>query len=116
MSFLTKLIGRNIRIIRKQKKLTQEELAERSGLQYSFLAGVERGERNITVQTLEKIIEGLQVSPGVVFDATTHIKNEEDFTRQDNIKLILSYLESCDSKEVALFYRLLKDIHDTYQN
>jgi len=47
------------------KKLTQEELAEKCGLQTSYVAGVERGDRNITIQSLEKIIEGLEETPVV---------------------------------------------------
>lgn len=43
--------------------MTQEELSEKCGLQTSFLAGVERGERNITIQTLERIIDGLNEEP-----------------------------------------------------
>jgi len=54
MEQLVDIVGVNIREIRKQKKLTQEELAEKSELQTSYLAGVERGDRNITLQTSEK--------------------------------------------------------------
>jgi len=116
MSFLTKLIGKNIRHIRKQKKLTQEELAEQSGLQYTFLAGIERGERNITIQTLEKIIAGLQVPPGVLFQSVPFVFNEEEISKTDTIKTIQNYLENCDAKEVALFYRLIQDIRETYND
>lgn len=43
MGNIVKLVGMNIREVRKKKQLTQEELSEKSGLQTSFLAGVERG-------------------------------------------------------------------------
>lgn len=62
MEQLVDIVGINIREIRKQKKLTQEELAEKCDLQTSYLAGVERGDRNITLQTLEKIAKGLDVN------------------------------------------------------
>jgi len=63
---LVKLIGNNIKEIRKSKKMTQEDLAEKCGLQTSYLAGVERGDRNITLQTLEKIIVGLEeITPNI---------------------------------------------------
>ncbi|MEK8199497.1 helix-turn-helix domain-containing protein [Lysinibacillus sp. FSL M8-0134] len=44
----------NIKEIRKHKKIIQEGLAEKSGLQTSYLDGVERGDRNINLQTLKK--------------------------------------------------------------
>jgi transcriptional regulator with XRE-family HTH domain len=116
MSFLVKLIGSNIRKIRKQKNFTQEDLAEKSGLQYSYLAGVERGERNITIQTLEKILDGLQVSPKAVFSTEVSIDSDEDFSRNERVKLINGFLEQCDSKELNLFYTLVKGIHDTYKS
>lgn len=56
MDTLVKLVGFNIKQIRKSKNMTQDELSEKCGLQTSYLAGVERGDRNITLQSLERII------------------------------------------------------------
>jgi transcriptional regulator with XRE-family HTH domain len=56
-----KIIGKIIREIRKQKGLTQEQLAEKAQTTFSYIGGVERGERNITIQTLEKICDALGV-------------------------------------------------------
>jgi transcriptional regulator with XRE-family HTH domain len=42
--------------------LTQEGLADRSGLDRSYIGGVERGERNPTLSIIEKIADGLGVS------------------------------------------------------
>ena len=57
---LVKLDGSNIEEIRKSKKLTQEELAEKCWLETSYLSGVEIGDRKITIRTLENITEGLE--------------------------------------------------------
>lgn len=70
MDSLVKLVGSNIKELQKIKKLTQEELAEKCGLQTSYLAGVERGDRNI-IQTLEKITEGLKETPSNIFKFDT---------------------------------------------
>lgn len=43
--------------------MTQEALAEKAELHYSYIGGVERGERNISLETLEKIIKALEISP-----------------------------------------------------
>ena len=57
-----KKVGRNIREARKAKGMSQESLALSSGLDRSYVGGVERGERNIAIINLKKISDGLQVS------------------------------------------------------
>ncbi len=47
--------GRAIRILRARYGLTQETVALRSGIDRSYLGGVERGERNITFATLVRL-------------------------------------------------------------
>lgn len=55
-------ISTNIRMYRKQANLSQEQLAERSGLHRTYVSAVERGARNLTVLALERIARGLNVS------------------------------------------------------
>ncbi len=47
---------------RLQKGLSQEELAFSSGLDRTYISGVERGIRNLTINSLEAIIKGLDIS------------------------------------------------------
>ena len=56
-------IGKSVRAIRKIKKISQEDLALIAGLDRSYVGGVERGEHNLTVITLCKLAEALEVSP-----------------------------------------------------
>ena len=58
---LTRL-GDRVRTLRKRHGWTQAEMAERVGIDRSFLADVERGKRNISILNLKLIAEGLQVS------------------------------------------------------
>ncbi|MHB9650069.1 helix-turn-helix domain-containing protein (plasmid) [Weissella paramesenteroides] len=58
---LEKLIGNRIRCLRLQKNLSQEKFAELIGVHRTYIGMVERGERNITIQTLLKIAKGLDV-------------------------------------------------------
>jgi transcriptional regulator with XRE-family HTH domain len=55
-------VGRRLRKLRKQHRWTQVQLAERLGLDRSYLADVERGRRNISVVNLEVIARGFGVS------------------------------------------------------
>lgn len=63
MAEYARAVGEAIRLIREQKGLSQEELAHRSGIHRTYVGGVERGERNPTVESLKKIADGLGVEP-----------------------------------------------------
>ncbi len=54
-------VGVNIRASRKERKLTQEELAHRSGLHPVELGRAERGTRDLRVSTVAKIARGLDI-------------------------------------------------------
>ncbi len=56
---MRKLVGRNAARIRKERGLTQEQLAERSGLSQQYLSGLERGLRNPTIVTLFELAAAL---------------------------------------------------------
>lgn len=57
-----KTIGQHIRECRESKELTQEELAYMAGIGRSYLAKVEAGTRNATVDFLEKIAISLETT------------------------------------------------------
>ncbi|QQZ64487.1 helix-turn-helix transcriptional regulator (plasmid) [Paenibacillus sonchi] len=56
-----KRVGELIRLHRKMAGWTQEQLAERVGTSFSYIGALERGERNMTVDTLESIASALQI-------------------------------------------------------
>lgn len=56
-----KALGQAIRIRREALGLTQEQLAEKAGLHWTFISGVERGIRNISIVKLHQIAVALQV-------------------------------------------------------
>ncbi|MFQ5901696.1 MAG: helix-turn-helix domain-containing protein [Thermodesulfobacteriota bacterium] len=60
MSF-QKRFGIRIKELRKTKNLTQEELGLKTGLNYKYIGAVERGERNLSLNSIKKIADGLQV-------------------------------------------------------
>jgi DNA-binding XRE family transcriptional regulator len=53
------LLGQNIREMRQSEGLTQEQLAIEAGIDRSYLGGVERGERNLSLLTLITIAKCL---------------------------------------------------------
>jgi len=60
---LKDVVAENIRKYRKKLNISQEELAERAGLHRTYIGGVERGERNITLDTLQTIAVALGIAP-----------------------------------------------------
>lgn len=56
-------LGDNMRAIRSCQGLSQEALAQSCGLHRTYIGAVERGERNITLQTLQKIASALSIDP-----------------------------------------------------
>jgi transcriptional regulator with XRE-family HTH domain len=59
---MRKLVGRNVGRIRREKGLTQEQLAEISGFSQQYISGLEQGRRNPTVVTLYELATALGVS------------------------------------------------------
>ena len=66
-SLLVKL-GSNIRSLRDAKGLSQEQLALVSNLDRTYIGGVERGERNISILNLCKIASSLNVVVSVLLE------------------------------------------------
>ncbi|MAN73067.1 MAG: transcriptional regulator [Henriciella sp.] len=59
---MRKLVGRNFARLRREKRLTQEEVETRSGFSQQYLSGLERGKRNPTIVTLYELSQALGVS------------------------------------------------------
>lgn len=57
-------LGERIRARRRALGISQEALAERSGLHWTFVGQVERGQRNLNLHNLLKFAAGLNVDPG----------------------------------------------------
>ena len=57
-----RIVGQKIRAYRKQVGLSQEKLAADSGLDRTYISGIERMARNFTIDSLEKILHGLGIS------------------------------------------------------
>jgi len=53
------LFAENLRAVRKASGLSQEDLAERSGLHRTYVGSVERGERNISIDNMEALASAL---------------------------------------------------------
>jgi transcriptional regulator with XRE-family HTH domain len=59
---MRKLVGRNVKRVRQEKGLTQEQLAELSGFSQRYISGLEPGRRNPMVVSLYELATALGVS------------------------------------------------------
>ncbi|MBN4051462.1 helix-turn-helix transcriptional regulator [bacterium AH-315-M05] len=62
-SEILKNFGERVRGLRKEKGISQEELAHRAGLHRTYIGMIERAEKNITLINIEKIAKALNVLP-----------------------------------------------------
>ena len=58
---VSKKVGRKIKQVRKEKNITQEDLALNSGLNRAYIGYIERGERNPSTDTISRIAKSLRV-------------------------------------------------------
>ncbi|MGF6227828.1 transcriptional regulator with XRE-family HTH domain [Inquilinus ginsengisoli] len=83
---MRRLVGRNVRRVRLEKGLTQEQFADVSGFSQQYLSSLERGRRNPTVVTLYELAQALGVSHIELVtpdeEATVEAKKSRRRTRQ----------------------------------
>ena len=60
---LQRLVGRNLRAYRRARGLSQEAFADLLEVHRTYMGSVERGERNLTLKSIERIAERLDVEP-----------------------------------------------------
>ena len=68
MSDIAKAVGQRIRNYRTQKGLSQEKLAELSGCHPTYIGQLERGEKNATLESIERIAAALGISLSKLFE------------------------------------------------
>ncbi len=63
------VVGANVRRLRKERKLTQEQLAMETEVDLTYLGGIERGRRNPSVNVLGRLAEVLGVHPAALLQS-----------------------------------------------
>ena len=103
------LVGRKIRELRKEHKLTQVELSQRLGIQQSDLSRMEQGEYRVSLDTLFRILAEFKMSIGEFFEDVA----QESITPRD-VKLIQDFkvLPQDAQREVEEFiaFKRSKDV------
>lgn len=112
MSEIAKAIGKRIRNYRTAQGLSQEQLAERAGCHHTYIGQLERGEKNATVESIEKIAAALNVSLSTLFEKIGAAEN----TEEKSVPLLCYELLSAKTvQEQDRLYRILLEM-DQYKN
>jgi transcriptional regulator with XRE-family HTH domain len=69
------VVGANVRRLRKALGLSQESLAEAAGLHWTYVGSVERGERNVSVDNINRLACALDVDIRALFTPVTSTSN-----------------------------------------
>jgi len=77
MNDIQKTFGKKIRDLRTKRGLSQEKLAELSGLHWTYIGSVERGERNISIKNIKKIADALDMRIAELFEGIDGAKGKK---------------------------------------
>lgn len=65
---ILKIIGKRVRARRQSLGMSQEALAERAGLHYTYIGQIERGEKNASIETMVKLCSALDTTLEKLFE------------------------------------------------
>lgn len=74
MGDIKALFGRRVRKIREDKCISQEKLAALAGLDRTYISKIERGERNVTLEVVERLSSALGIRPCELFEEDDRIR------------------------------------------
>ena len=100
---MKELLGKRIKELRIQKKLTQEQLAEIVEMGERNLSKIECGINFVSAETLQKISVALNVNAKDLFDFD-HLRNEEELKKE-----LLNAINN-DKIDINLLYRIYQSI------
>ena len=111
MSDIAKAVGQRIRNYRTKKGLSQEKLAELSGCHPTYIGQLERGEKNATIESIEKISIALDIPLSTMFEKLGPVQTT---TRSVPLECY-EFLSSKTRAEQEQLYRILLEM-DKYKN
>jgi transcriptional regulator with XRE-family HTH domain len=106
---IEKLIGHSIARIRKDRELTQAQLAEMIDTTVETISRLERGVSIPSLKTLDKISKALHIPIKEFLDVeTTHVKKAS----VNESEKLLAYLQTKRPEDIRMCYRILRNIFE----
>ena len=106
MTDLTKVVGERIRFLRKERGLSQEELAYRASLHNTYIGQLERGEKNATIESVAKVCAALEITLEELFDDKETHSKVLSFELEEIVRLLQGRSKK-DQKAVLMFIESL---------
>ncbi|AIW42397.1 MULTISPECIES: helix-turn-helix domain-containing protein [Paenibacillus] len=114
MTELRKQMGTRIRAIRNAKGLTQQKLADIASLDYRYIGALERGERNFSIDTLEKVLTALNVSISELMFSKEHM-TEDETIRQEAIDEFVALTSRLNEEQIGILRRVSKEVSRAFK-
>ncbi|MFH1563707.1 MAG: helix-turn-helix transcriptional regulator [Nitrospirota bacterium] len=106
MEDITKFVGKRIREIRKNLGLTQEQVAEKAGMDFTSIGAAERGVRGLSLKSLYRIAQALEVP---IEEIVCLPKKEEKDLTIDELTVLIKDLDKTKLKFILDFIKLFRD-------
>ncbi len=100
-------LGKRIQYLRKIKGYSQEIFAEKIDIATTTLSSIETGNAFMTSQTLEKILEILEITPEELFTFQEQVENTDMY---DYIVKKLEFIKN-DNERLKIFYNFVKSLY-----
>ena len=97
------VFGERLQELRKERRMTQEELADKLGLHNSYIGLLERGERIPSLITLDNVAKVFGVKSADLI--STDKRNQKHTMRQ---KEMIYIVEECSSQDLEKIYKIFK--------
>ena len=114
MSDIIRQFGKRVKFYRMKQKISQERLAEIAGLHPTYIGQVERGEKNCTLETAEKVANGLGVPLEELVSDLSDRSSDSSAANKDNdeIRYIIKHLIDMDSRKLAFISNMIERLKD----
>ncbi len=93
-------LGKRVRYLRTNLGWSQEKLGEKAGLHPTYVGGIERGERNVSLENLTKLSEAFQITLSELFQSLQR-GSEGDRALRKKVKELLSEQDQAVKKLVS---------------
>ena len=105
MNRITETVGLRVRSYRQKKGFSQEYLAERADLHPTYIGQIERGEKNMTIATLEKLLYALGITFAEFFEGVETTADKPSYAER-----CYDLVHKQNAAEQARMYHILWEI------
>ena len=88
-----KILGKRVRELREERRMTQAELAEQADLSTNYIGEIERGEAQATLDSLFAIMDALEINPSLLFTPLDRPQDKEEILKRT--RELLDLLADC---------------------